>query len=629
MPVRPYPFDSGSGIQTQKRLKTSTYTEDDGSDGESIGSVAASSEIATLPMEVATLPIEVATLPLELATSPMRAAAQPQPISLSQIFSSPPPASYPPTQPTQLMDGLPVNPEVQVAASSPVQDRGSPIRPKRDPVGTDGTVKPFTFYSARHLQPSQSRVIDLASDDGPQYIGSSSDEGSDDDLVPDFDKTLASKAKVPSMRELKARREIEEGSNKVEKVEESPISLSRFMYKAAPTFPGRLDSIKSTGPVLGKSPSSAYARSRPQQTRPERAHPLIDLHLDDIRDPDMRRKVERIKSIMQTKSNKTIYMALQQKKGNFDDACALLTEDEALVDLVSDDSKPAAAAATQTSKREARAPRKAITEKWSSTQARQRLPSSSPEVEVEVKPRRRLVKGSKAIRGSSPPAPVEIEDDDSDASSGGVDEIEEQRLEDKVLGFINTCEVKDLIDIAATTEDTAQAVLNGRPFKNIDKVREVTIGPAAPKKGKRGGHRKPVGDKVVDACIETFRGYEAVDTLIKKCEDLGKPLAETIKTWGVDIAGSAGKGELEMTDINLGSGPDSGLGTPADDDDDINTHGRKPGKFMSQQPKNLGPGVTLKDYQIVGINWLNMLYERKLSCILADEMGMHEPVVTL
>ncbi|RPB19855.1 hypothetical protein L211DRAFT_793339 [Terfezia boudieri ATCC MYA-4762] len=564
-------------------------------------------------MEVATLPIDVATLPLELATPPMSAAAQTQPISLSRLLSSPSPASYPTTQPTQPMDGLPVNPEVQVVASSPVQDRGSPIRPKRDPVRCDGTVKPFTFYSARHLQPSQNRVIDLASDDGPQYIGSSSDEGSYDDLVPDFEKTIALKAKVPSMRELKARREVEDGSNKIEKVEESPINLSRFMYKATPTFPGRLDSIKS--------PSGAYARSRPQQTRPERALPLVDLHLDDIRDPELRRKVERIKSIMPTKSNKTIYMALQQKKGNFDDTCALLTEDEALVDLVSDDTKPAATATIQTSKREARAPRKAITAKWSSTQARKRLPSSSPEVEVKVKPRRRLVKGSKAMRDSSPPAPVEIEDDDSEASSGGVDEIEEQRLEDKVLSFINTCEVKDLIDIAATTEDTSQAILNGRPYKNIDKVREVTIGPAAPKKGKRGGHRKPVGDKVVDACIETFRGYEAVDTLIKKCEDLGKPLAETIKTWGVDIAGSVGKGELEMTDIKLGSGPDSGLGIPADEDN-INTHGRKPGKFMSQQPKNLGPGVTLKDYQIVGINWLNMLYERKLSCILADEMGL-------
>jgi SWI/SNF-related matrix-associated actin-dependent regulator 1 of chromatin subfamily A len=30
----------------------------------------------------------------------------------------------------------------------------------------------------------------------------------------------------------------------------------------------------------------------------------------------------------------------------------------------------------------------------------------------------------------------------------------------------------------------------------------------------------------------------------------------------------------------------------------------------------------LKDYQVVGLNWLALMYRRKLSCILADEMGL-------
>lgn len=44
--------------------------------------------------------------------------------------------------------------------------------------------------------------------------------------------------------------------------------------------------------------------------------------------------------------------------------------------------------------------------------------------------------------------------------------------------------------------------------------------------------------------------------------------------------------------------------------------------YMSTQPALLGEGVLLKDYQLLGINWLSLLYRRKLSCILADEMGM-------
>jgi SWI/SNF-related matrix-associated actin-dependent regulator 1 of chromatin subfamily A len=43
--------------------------------------------------------------------------------------------------------------------------------------------------------------------------------------------------------------------------------------------------------------------------------------------------------------------------------------------------------------------------------------------------------------------------------------------------------------------------------------------------------------------------------------------------------------------------------------------------YKAEPPAGLADGVKLKDYQIVGVNWLNMMYERELSCILADEMG--------
>ena len=33
--------------------------------------------------------------------------------------------------------------------------------------------------------------------------------------------------------------------------------------------------------------------------------------------------------------------------------------------------------------------------------------------------------------------------------------------------------------------------------------------------------------------------------------------------------------------------------------------------------------VTLKEYQLLGVNWLNLLYRSNLSSILADEMGTY------
>jgi SWI/SNF-related matrix-associated actin-dependent regulator of chromatin subfamily A containing DEAD/H box 1 len=48
---------------------------------------------------------------------------------------------------------------------------------------------------------------------------------------------------------------------------------------------------------------------------------------------------------------------------------------------------------------------------------------------------------------------------------------------------------------------------------------------------------------------------------------------------------------------------------------------KKPKNFLTKQPAMLPDGVKLKDYQLLGVNWLNLLYSRKYSCILADEMG--------
>ena len=45
-------------------------------------------------------------------------------------------------------------------------------------------------------------------------------------------------------------------------------------------------------------------------------------------------------------------------------------------------------------------------------------------------------------------------------------------------------------------------------------------------------------------------------------------------------------------------------------------------KYIKDKPALLADDVTLNNYQQVGINWLNLLYQNKLSCILADEMGL-------
>ncbi|KGM92177.1 uncharacterized protein PADG_11715 [Paracoccidioides brasiliensis Pb18] len=129
-----------------------------------------------------------------------------------------------------------------------------------------------------------------------------------------------------------------------------------------------------------------------------------------------------------------------------------------------------------------------------------------------------------------------------------------------------------------------------------------------------------------------WTGYEAVDALVSKCEALGKPIADEMKRWGVDIFGAKIEGELDILSLDNNNTPekihDSAIGTPSShhsssvEDDDLKpSYSRKKQQFICQ-PSIMSESITMKNYQIVGINWLSLLFEQSLSCILADDMGL-------
>jgi SWI/SNF-related matrix-associated actin-dependent regulator 1 of chromatin subfamily A len=396
---------------------------------------------------------------------------------------------------------------------------------------------------------------------------------------------------------------------------------------------------------------------QPKQSGPERARFVEDLPLEDIRDFHLRERVHRMRVILPYSTNLMCRNALLLKKGNFDDAMELLVSQEehkekSEVDLtVSEEEQPRERTSVPsmfTSKRQVKAPNRTIQDKWSSTQALPNLSQASPTTTPE-KPRRKLVRGRKDP--SSPVVkpirsfPVQTIESGDDPDSGIEPEPEEDdELESKVLDFFNTCSIKDLADIANTTEDTAGVVLSQKPFASLEDVRQISSDiPATTKTGKRKAPKKTIGDKIVNICLEMWTGYEAVDALVTQCEALGKPLAKAMEGWGVDVFGTTKAGELELLSlsntqdmkIDSPSVRDSGIGTPSDSalasgeegdgDIKISTTSRisKVNKdIYVKQPSIMSKDTVLKDYQLVGLNWLVLLFEHKLSCILADEMGL-------
>jgi SWI/SNF-related matrix-associated actin-dependent regulator 1 of chromatin subfamily A len=453
-----------------------------------------------------------------------------------------------------------------------------------------------------------------------------------------------------------------------EKIMESPVrtdpgSIDRFReITANAMYDPKNTTMKRSADEMSP-PAKGVAIKKARQDVPSRAQPVDDIQLHQIQDFRLRVKVERAVKVMSHLSVRTCMDALLQTKGNFDAALTNLANfhtnnTQSVVIESSEDELSASPAAgvAPVAKQKIKA-RGTIQDKW----AAMNLPAKGGDSEEEEgKPRRRLIRGPKSdisSRPASPPRPITIEDtppkktgrlqkgrkmrspdrsespeammSDSDDSDAQVKETTAGGLDSKVLKFFNTCAVRELADLASVPEETAQIIMNNRPYRYLDEVRVVSapVPETTKPKGKRGGKApKPIGDKIVDKCVDMWTGYLAIDALVSEVEALGKPVADEMKKWGVDTFGKR-EGELELTKIAaVKPEHDSGIATPSssrqspDSDDDMVQSKRK--SRLISQPAIMAKDLVMKDYQVVGINWLRLLFENELSCILADDMGL-------
>ncbi len=547
---------------------------------------------------------------------------------------STPPAAKHLTQPTQIL----VRPEilsspstnkvveVQVPASSPFRPQPPaavrPTLPSQNRGRLASLMAPAgtTFRAPLGVKNSPLKkptIIDISDDDGPQYKGDSSE---DDDF---------------------SRRNLKPSAFKSGHSTASPEGSRHNM--------GNPDGASSTASVLFKDiiASSAYKpgeKSR-AQNRPERAMPVgQDMALDDEENLEMRRKINRIRTVFP--HGFTMLMirnALLEKKGDVDDACQLLIAQSSIE--ISDDEIEAGDIQQDLRqqpqmKRQLQAPIKSIQERYSSTQHQKKAPISPRVGTPPAKPKRRLVKGRRnpsspavTIDSPKPPTPAVVHSDfDSDDSGLGSETEEDPELDGRVLNFLNKCQINELADLASIKEEVASTMLAQRPFKSLDAARRVSD--AKPTKTGRKSTKAPIGEKIVQVAINMWSGYEAVDALVAKCEQLGRPLAKEMAKWGFDVFGASKQGELELVTLEDDDETlrDSGIGTPnskaASPNGDIGDEEVKaaapknrPISFL-KKPSIMNDDITLKDYQLVGLNWLALLYKFKLSCILADDMGL-------
>lgn len=606
------------------------------------------------------------------------------------------------TQPTQIIEQTPTRVThtgheksiVQVAASSPVKTTSttSPISTKLGgrlaytmaPPGT-------TFRQPLGVRKSleKTKVIDISDDEGIKYQGGSSDDDSQRsrriNIKP---STFIQRAqKMQAAARLNSTPKSNDSSLFKEITSRSyyePLEAGK-MGKTGSDFSGSVYDPRNRNQNNTTSKISVHKRSadhmndskrspsRPvkqvRQTGPARAQPPVRyVTLDDVEDYQIRQKISRMQIVLPNKPVQSLFDGLRARGMNENDALEYLSaQDQQILDVVeiSDSesglrgspSRPQEVQAKQpakpTAKQQLKAANRTIQEKYTVQPAVRKVqaPISSPRSSVPLQ-RRRLVQGRKK-RLSSPissppkdhtPPPRHSKpkfDDDSDSGIGS-DPEEIMELDGKLLGFFNSCSAADLADIAAVNEEVALRVIAKRPFKKLDEVRKLSTDVPQAQSVKRKSTKRPYGEKIVDTCQTMWTGYEAIDQLVKRCEALGKPLADEMQKWGVDVYGSSKSGELEIVEIDhVETGDkadqqlrDSGIGTPTsstvsgdeeavvDTQDSLLTRRKTRNSNFFAQPSSMGEGVLLKNYQIVGINWLSLIFDKELSCILADDMGL-------
>ncbi|WWD16642.1 hypothetical protein CI109_101072 [Kwoniella shandongensis] len=187
--------------------------------------------------------------------------------------------------------------------------------------------------------------------------------------------------------------------------------------------------------------------------------------------------------------------------------------------------------------------------------------------------------------------------------------------EGEALKAFNEVEADVLTGTIACSAEQAATIIRLRPYEDVEDCRH--------KLNKARG----VSVKLFEQYTEIMEGYVQIDACLNRCEAIATDVANTLAVWrGASIA---------QDNSVIGTPRSDGLNDVKVDVAKVsellrNETDMKKRKILSSyiqtQPSTLSKGTVLKDYQLLGVNWLNLLYSKKIGCILADEMGLGKTI---
>ncbi|KAJ8133500.1 hypothetical protein O1611_g122 [Lasiodiplodia mahajangana] len=175
---------------------------------------------------------------------------------------------------------------------------------------------------------------------------------------------------------------------------------------------------------------------------------------------------------------------------------------------------------------------------------------------------------------------------DHEGSSNENSTVQKLPHHDQVLSYLNSCTAESLAQITGFSAADSKLIISSRPFATVFDAEIVS---KKESKSKSKAKRVQIGSLFVEKLTSWFAAFHAASEVIKLCEDRGKRLQKAMANWPMDKNGK----------------PQKGTALP-----------------VSEKPQLMAEDITLKSYQLLGLNWMNLLHSERFSGLLADDMGL-------
>jgi SWI/SNF-related matrix-associated actin-dependent regulator 1 of chromatin subfamily A len=179
---------------------------------------------------------------------------------------------------------------------------------------------------------------------------------------------------------------------------------------------------------------------------------------------------------------------------------------------------------------------------------------------------------------------------------------------ERVLSYLNNCDKIQLMAIANIKDASAEVILQHRPFASLAEARDVVM---TSKHSRKKASKIAIGDDVVDAVEEFARALDGIDHIVGECDRHGQAIKAAASRWKTDLTGG---------DKTNPEDDKSGPPTPTSLED--NSKAQLQELPIPCEPQLMQGHCKMKSYQLYGLNWMHLLYERNFGGILADDMGL-------